>query len=240
MAALHGAMPYALMYHSVAEYEHDPYQVTVRPGRFRRQLRWLRRCGLRGVSMSELLAARAAGRGRDLVGLTFDDGYRDFTEEVIPELRRLGWTATVFVLAGRLGGANEWDTPGPVKPLLTADEVRAAADAGMEIGSHGLRHLSLPTLSADAVADETARSREILRDLTGQPVDGFCYPYGHLSGRDVELVEAAGYDYGCAIWKSKHTGRHALPRTFAGDRDHAARLLAKRLRHELKWRRPAR
>ncbi len=31
------------MYHSITAYETDPYQVTVHPDRFDRQLRWLRR-----------------------------------------------------------------------------------------------------------------------------------------------------------------------------------------------------
>jgi hypothetical protein len=42
-------MPLVLMYHSVAEYERDPFQVTVTPRRFERQLRWMRRHGLRGA-----------------------------------------------------------------------------------------------------------------------------------------------------------------------------------------------
>src|SRR5579863_4084727 len=54
----HGsAMPMVLMYHSVAPFEQDPYGITVSPARFDRQLRWLRRRGLRGVSMSTLLNA---------------------------------------------------------------------------------------------------------------------------------------------------------------------------------------
>src|SRR5690349_17403064 len=131
------------MYHSVEPYDVDPYQVTVRPRRFDRQMRWLRRRGMRGVSMAELLAARRAGRDAGLVGLTFDDGYTDFVTEVLPALSRYGFTATVFVVAGALGGHNSWDDGGPRKPLMTAPDVRRAAEAGMEIGSHSLTHLPL-------------------------------------------------------------------------------------------------
>ncbi len=137
-------MPMVLMYHSVQPYTEDPYLVTVGPPRFEQQMRWLRRRGLRGVSIAELLAARAAGAGKGLVGLTFDDGYADFAEYALPVLRRYGFTATVFVIAGRMGGDNVWDPAGPRKPLLDADQVRALAEAGVEIGSHGLMHVSLP------------------------------------------------------------------------------------------------
>ncbi len=225
-------MPMVLMYHSVQPYTEDPYLVTVGPPRFEQQMRWLRRRGLRGVSIAELLAARAAGAGKGLVGLTFDDGYADFAEYALPVLRRYGCTATVFVIAGRMGGDNVWDPAGPRKALLDADQVRALAEAGVEIGSHGLTHISLPTAHG-ALAAETGGSRSILRDVTGQPAGGFCYPYGHLDAEVVGAVRDAGYDYGCAIWPSEYACRHALPRTYIGDADTSPRLWVKAMRHRL-------
>ena len=93
-------MPLVLMYHSIEPYEADPYLVTVSPPRFAQQMRWLDRRGLRGVSIADLLAARAAGGGKGLVGLTFDDGYADFARHALPVLRQHGFGATVFVIAG--------------------------------------------------------------------------------------------------------------------------------------------
>ncbi len=233
-------MPLVAMYHSVEPYLRDPYRVTVSPARFQEQMTWLARRGRRGVSMRDLLTARAAGHGHWLVGLTFDDGYADFAEHALPVLRRSGFTATVFVIAGRLGGDNSWDPHGPRKPLLSADGVRRVADEGMEIGSHGLRHVRLPAAGTD-LAEEAEASRDILRRLTGQPVAGFCYPYGAVDAAAVGAVRAAGYDYGCAIWPSAYTGRHALPRSYVGDADGPSRLRAKGMRHWLTWAgRPAR
>ena len=57
-------MPLVLMYHSVEPYQADPYLVTVSPPRFAQQMRWLARRGLRGVSIRDLLAARAAAAGK--------------------------------------------------------------------------------------------------------------------------------------------------------------------------------
>ena len=222
--------PYVLMYHSVAAYSDDPYLVTVAPERFERQLRWLRDRGLRGVSMRELAAASAAGRARGLVGLTFDDGYADFAENALPALLRHGCTATVFVIAGRVGGTNEWDPEGPRKPLMTAEQVREVHRAGMEIGSHGVHHRRLSVLPEPDLRVEVLGSRELLAEITGGDVGGFCYPYGDVSGPVVAEVRRR-YDYGCAIWRCGLSGRHALPRTYVGDRDEPLRLLAKQLRH---------
>ncbi|MGH3889131.1 MAG: polysaccharide deacetylase family protein [Pseudonocardiaceae bacterium] len=232
-----GLLPTVLMYHSVAPHDLDPYLVTVRPARFEQQLRWLQRRGLRGTSMRELLAARRAAADRGLVGLTFDDGYADFAEHVLPALRRFGFTATVFVIADLLGAWNSWDEAGPRKALMTAEQIRHAAASGMEIGSHGRQHVSLTSARNGDLTAEVSGSRAILQEVSGQEVSGFCYPYGHVNAAAVSAVRTAGYRYGCAIWPSPLTGLHALPRTYIGDRDGSLRLLAKRYRHRLRYRR---
>jgi peptidoglycan/xylan/chitin deacetylase (PgdA/CDA1 family) len=196
-------------------------------------MRWLSRRGLRGTSVQELLNAHAEGRSRKLVGLTFDDGYQDFYTSALPILKFFGFTATVFALASRLGGTNAWDAGGPSKLLLTADQLCHAAAVGMEIGSHGSTHTRLPCTSAQQLDQELLGSRTILQEITNQEVVGFCYPYGSLTNRVVKAVRAAGYDYGCAVWHSDLTGRHALTRTYIHDGDHSWRLDAKRTRHML-------
>ncbi|WP_218136300.1 polysaccharide deacetylase family protein [Nonomuraea jiangxiensis] len=228
-------MPFVLMYHSVEKYDSDPFRVTVSPDRFAGQLRWLAGRGLTGVSMGELLRARATGNARGLVGLTFDDGYDDFLGEVVPALLRHRFTATVFVLSGLLGGHNTWDAGGPRKRLMDADGVRRAARQGMEIGSHSAGHRSLPGLGEAELREEVATSKAVLEDMLGDRVSGFCYPYGHVTGREVAAVRDAGYSYACAIWRSELSGGHALPRTYVGDRDGALRLRAKWLRHRVRW-----
>jgi peptidoglycan/xylan/chitin deacetylase (PgdA/CDA1 family) len=217
------------MYHSVADTSDDPYNVTVSPKRLEQQLRWLRRHSLTGVSMAQLLRARADGRDTGLVGLTFDDGYADFVHTAMPMLRRHAFTATVYVLPGRLGGENSWDVRGPRKPLLTADGIRRAAAAGMEIGSHGMFHTDLGGADDTLLAEEVGHSRELLGEITGSEISGFCYPYGTVDARAVEAVRAAGYAYGAGISPGPLTGQFALPRFHVGRRDTSLRL-------NLKWR----
>jgi peptidoglycan/xylan/chitin deacetylase (PgdA/CDA1 family) len=222
-------LPLVLMYHSVSPYDEDPYHVTITPQRFEQHMRWLRRRGLSGVSTGELLGAAAEGRARGLVGLTFDDGYQNFVTYALSVLQRYGFNATAFVLAERLGGHNVWCPLKPDQPLLTADQVRQMAQNGIEIGSHGLEHVSLPEADDTRLRAETVRSRAILQELLGQEIRGFCYPYGHVDGRVVEAVRAAGYDYACAVRPSSAIGRHAIPRTYVHDRDSSWRLDAKRI-----------
>ncbi|MEV7416913.1 polysaccharide deacetylase family protein [Streptomyces sp. NPDC089919] len=226
--------PWVLMYHSVAEFTdpaEDPYGITVTPQALEAQLLWLRAQGLRGVSVAELRAARAAGRGAGLVGLTFDDGYADFTAHALPLLRRYECTATVYVLPGRLGTDNVWDPLGPRKPLLTAAGIRQVAAAGMEVGSHGLLHQDLTAVPDDVLEQELAGSREAVRELTGTTPEGFCYPYGTVDRKVSEAARAAGYAYAVAIDPGRLTGPYAMPRTHVSQADGPLRLRVKRLRH---------
>ncbi|MFE6872302.1 polysaccharide deacetylase family protein [Kitasatospora sp. NPDC057692] len=226
--------PWILMYHSVAVEKEDPYQLTVSPERFAEQIAWLHRHGRRGVSVRELMRARAAGRADKLVGLTFDDGYADFARHAVPILQAYGFTATAYVVADLLGRANDWDAEGPRKTLLSVQEVTDLAAAGWEIGSHGLGHQALTGLPAEVLAAQTRESRRVLEEVVGGPVTGFCYPYGAVDLAATQAVRDAGYDYAVAIAHSPLTGRYALPRCYVGDRDGAWRLRAKRGRHRLR------
>lgn len=223
------AIPLVFMYHSIANDDEDPCQVSMTPQRFERQMRWMRARGLRGVSMAELLDAGVEGRARRMVGLTFDDGYQDFVTTAMPVLRRYGFNATAFVLAGRLGGENAWRRAGPRKALLTAAEVCEIARSGIEIASHGLEHVSLLDADDARLRDEAVRSRSILQELVGQPIRGFAYPYGDSDARVVAAAQSAGYDYACAVRPWNGIGRHAIPRTSVFEHDSSWRLDAKRM-----------
>jgi peptidoglycan/xylan/chitin deacetylase (PgdA/CDA1 family) len=198
------------MYHSVSDCPDDPFNITVTPARLERQLAWMAGRGLRGVSVRQLLAARARGAERGLVGLTFDDGYADFVTTALPMPRRHGFTATVFV-------------------LLDEEGIRCAADAGMEIASHGLTHVDLTRAPDHVLHTEVHDSRHRLAALTGDDVEGFCYPYGRLDERAAAAVRRAGYRYACSTAPGPSgSGDFALPRIHVGQVDTSVRLELKR------------
>lgn len=224
-----GQVPMILMYHGVADVAEDPNQLCVTPSRFAEQMAALQRLGLRGVGIGTLVDAMRAGRQRGLVGITFDDGYVNVLEAALPELTRRGFTASVFIISGRLGGSNEWDE-GPSWPLLSASQVIELAAAGIEIGSHSTTHVRLAGLAASELETEVSGSRASLGELMGAPVRGFAYPYGSMDAAARRAVYEAGYDYACAVeTPMAHLGIMALPRVYAGQRDGAARMTVKRI-----------
>ena len=168
-------IPLVLMYHAVADADHDPNALAVGPEQFAVQMAWLARRGLRGVGMRTLVAALRAGDTRNLVGITFDDGYLSVLENALPVLKRHQFTATVFVISDRLGATNEWDADTPW-PLLSAAQVGELAAAGLEIGSHSATHIRLAGADADQLATEVSGSRQRLREVTETEIRGVRLP----------------------------------------------------------------
>jgi peptidoglycan/xylan/chitin deacetylase (PgdA/CDA1 family) len=221
--------PMILMYHGVADVDEDPNQLCVSPGRFAEQMAWLARRGMRGVGIAALVEAMQAGRQRGLVGLTFDDGYTNVLETALPVLRRHGFGATAYIISSRLGGTNEWDE-GPTWQLMTGDQVRELAAAGIEIGSHAATHLRLAGASPAQLTAEIGDSRTSLGALLGTEIRGFAYPYGSMDAAARRAVRDAGYEYACAVEASRdEIGLMALPRIYVGQQDDAMRMAAKRL-----------
>jgi peptidoglycan/xylan/chitin deacetylase (PgdA/CDA1 family) len=131
--------------------------------------------------------------------LTFDDGLVSFAREAMPRLTRFGFAATLFVVAGRLGGHADWpgrQTMAPVERLLDRPALVEIASAGVEIGAHAVTHQRLSSLLPDVAAREVLDSRARLEDALGRPVRSFAYPYGDAPIGIARLVReqfAAGF-----------------------------------------------
>jgi peptidoglycan/xylan/chitin deacetylase (PgdA/CDA1 family) len=220
-------LPRVLMYHSISRSEADHDPLCTSPGRFEAQMLYLKRHNLRGVSMRELYLALNAGEATGLVGMTFDDGYEDFLDVAVPTLEKLGFTATVFVVAGMLGSENTWEHGGGPRPrlrLLGAEGVREVAERGMEIGSHTVTHPRLSGLDSETLVREVQESRQMLGGIVNAPVDGFSYPYGAVDGPAVVAAREAGYAYAVATKKQVEGGLYDWPRTYIGEKDSPLRL----------------
>lgn len=102
------------------------------------------------------------------------------------------------------------------RDLLDAAEILAMRDSGLvRFGSHSRRHTRLlPGLTALQLDDELRGSRSRLEQMTGRPVDIFCYPNGDYSPAALELARGA---YRAAVttlpgWNQSHSDLHLLRR----------------------------
>lgn len=83
--------------------------------------------------------------------------------------------------------------------LMTWDQVRALADAGMDVESHTARHRPLASLPVAEAAADLVESRATLERELGREVRAISYPIGQrIAARPplVEAVRAAGYRIG--------------------------------------------
>lgn len=187
-----------LMYHHIADVAADAEHrgLFVSPRRFAEQMAFLAGRGYSVVSLDDL-RDRLLGRKRlprRSVVITFDDGGADNFENALPVLRSHNFSATVFVVAGKLGKRREkrgW--PDPAARYLTGDEIRELARAGIHIGSHSLSHVRLASVGDDRCRDELVRSRQILEEIVAGEVGWLSYPFGSFSARVVAIAREAGY-----------------------------------------------
>ncbi len=178
-----------LAYHSISG---GPPPLCISPDRFGEHVSSLVDAGWSSLTLDGLLAGYARGGWPERsVMFTFDDGLASFAREALPHLVRAGFAATLFVVAGRIGGETDW--PGyprgtPREQLLDAAALAEVAAAGVEIGAHAMSHRRLSTLAADAAAREVLDGRRRLEDLLSRPVRSFAYPFGEVTPVMARLV----------------------------------------------------
>jgi peptidoglycan/xylan/chitin deacetylase (PgdA/CDA1 family) len=117
------------------------------------------------------------------VRITFDDGNMSDAQLALPGLRRRNLTAVFFVISGRLG------QPGS----LAAADVRDLVQAGMTIGSHGMRHRPWRATSAEELNEELTGAQEVIARASGQPVQQVACPFGSYDRRVLSAIRRRGF-----------------------------------------------
>jgi peptidoglycan/xylan/chitin deacetylase (PgdA/CDA1 family) len=142
----------------------------------------LRRRFGRTSTIAELSELSADGASDWIAAITFDDGFKDNRDIVLPLLERHGLKATFFVCTGFVDG--KCGIPGRhqsyrgLEPMSWHD-VRALAAAGMEIGAHTVTHPLLARLPPSEQEQEMTASKRRLEEEIGRPVVSFALPFGN-------------------------------------------------------------
>ncbi len=119
--------------------------------------------------------------------------------------------------------------------MMTRQQVRMLADAGMELGGHTANHPILAHCSYKAAEREIAGGRDELAEIIRQPIALFAYPNGQplrdYDADHVEIVRRLGFAAAvstCGGTADADSDRYQLPR-FTPWRRHAAQFLAQLL-----------
>jgi peptidoglycan/xylan/chitin deacetylase (PgdA/CDA1 family) len=181
-----------LFYHRVSD---DPDPLAVSVPSFRGQMELLAGEGYEVVDLARAVALLDAGRPTEnVIGLNFDDGFRDVAVNGLPILEGLGFRATVFLPTGVIDGTSTFAWYDEQPPLLTWDEIVELDRAGtFRFEAHTVTHPNLLLLSDEDARREIEGSKLDLEDRLERPVEAFCYPAGLFGERERSLVAEAGF-----------------------------------------------
>ena len=162
------------------------FSLSTPPAMFSAQMQYLADHGFHVISLHQAVVAVKNHTGlpsRPIV-LTFDDGYTDFFSAAIPILQSHGFTATSFVISGRMGWAG----------FMTPSQVVAADGMGFTIGAHTVDHVALAAQTPARATWEMKQSKLALEQLLGHPVVDFAYPYGSFNQYDMAQAKSLGFE----------------------------------------------
>lgn len=156
------------------------------PYLFIQQIETLKNAGYTFITVSELIDM-LDGKIKLLqkpVLITFDDGYRDFYEDVFPILKRYNIKATVYVVSEFLDKPNY---------MLTWQLKQIAKSGLIEIGAHTVHHYALKGLEPLLMQYEIEESKKQLENIIKSPIVSFAYPDGSFDDQVIRKVMGAGF-----------------------------------------------
>lgn len=189
-----------LCYHSVS----DLKEGGLCPGsnillkNFKEQMQLLIKSGFYTVSLAELerfLDGKINLPPKSFI-VTFDDGYKNIKNNVVPFLSCLGISCIIFIttdyigcrrpfpfeewtsVGGKSGRRNSNDVDEEFFPLTVSDIVELSNMGNVLIGSHSSDHRSFIKQKRFEIEEKLVKSRQILENITGRAVNHFAYPYG--------------------------------------------------------------
>jgi peptidoglycan/xylan/chitin deacetylase (PgdA/CDA1 family) len=200
-----------LMYHSISPVltGAETRGLNVTPNLFNSQMWLLNKLGYKGVGMEELQPYLVGKKKGKVVGITFDDGYRNNLTYALPILTRFNYSATCYIISQKIGGTNEWDRDKgiPENPLMNDDEIRRWIDKGMEIGAHTQHHIHLEDCDIKTAKQEIMQSKSDLEARFNCLINHFCYPYGSYNSDIISIVNNAGYSTATTTNKGRVEGK---------------------------------
>ena len=182
-----------LQYHHVSD--KTPAVTSVTPERFSRHLNYLDDNGYTVKPITRVINAIQNGETlpEKTVVITFDDAYRNIYTNAFPLLKEKGWPFTIFV------------SPGPVDKgygkFLTWNQLREMTRYGATLANHSLNHDHLverldgesEKLWLERVRKDLAQTESRIKEMAGQSVMLFAWPFGETTPELRQLIEDMGY-----------------------------------------------
>jgi peptidoglycan/xylan/chitin deacetylase (PgdA/CDA1 family) len=150
--------------------------LTTLPSQFQAEMAYAHSIGATSISLQHLADALLYGLAlppHSFV-ITFDDGRLSQWTTAAPILEKYGFTAVFFPCTALIGATN-----GP-QVYMSSAQIQSLDDTGFSVGDHTLKdNVSLWNASVSTLNTLTEQSKQLLENLTGQPIQFIAYsgPY---------------------------------------------------------------
>lgn len=174
-----------LCFHSISNegYNFDKFVLLIK---------FLKILGVRIISLNEMIESKPKGRN---VSLTFDDGYKDNFEVLLPYLVDQGIHATLFI--GPSLFIEEYTKEDRHNLGLKNIEIGNRSDidkwieADMSLGFHTVNHKDYSALSELEIDDDFKIGLSQFKELTGKAPEYFAFPFGFLPRNIPHYINSA-------------------------------------------------
>jgi len=169
------------LYHNIIERERNLYLYDVSFKAFKKQIEYLKQLSGKRVSVGKLLDK--SNSFLDVI-ISFDDGYRSWTGEVLELLLSANFKAYFFICIEHLENS-----------LIKKEDILRLKNSGMVIGAHSMTHRFLTLLKREEIYYELKQSKEVLENILGDKVNCFSIPRGIYNNDVVRIAQEVGYEY---------------------------------------------
>ncbi len=175
-----------LMYHGVGPAQEGwPKSLLMEPELFEAHLKYLKEQGYTIVSVEQLAHRLEKNESVDkYVALSFDDGYKNNHDIVLPLLKKYEAKGSFFVINNKLGHPDH----------MSEADIKEMIANGMELGSHTYSHGPLAKIDPKYLVWEFDTSRYWLKKkFDGYIVRTLAYPNGSYNARVIADARKYGF-----------------------------------------------
>jgi peptidoglycan/xylan/chitin deacetylase (PgdA/CDA1 family) len=177
-------------------------QMIVTKEEFEKQIAFLKEEGFTSLTLPELheFLINKQEIPKKSVVITFDDGYKDNVIEAYPILKKYGFQAASFLIAGMITAEDRPFTPEYVQYATTEELASACSVFSYYSHTFDFHHRKgsstkdkksfLITEEAGAIRKDVAKSIGVLK---GESL-AFAYPYGEYSPKSIRILKELGID----------------------------------------------
>lgn len=205
-----------LCYHNISDKGGNLYTINVEE--FEEQIKYMKDRGYSSISIRDLLNYYELGLSlpKKAVLITFDDGLEGVYKFAYPILKKYGFKAVFFVIAGRVDRVINFVKWDELKEMVT--------DGVFEVGSHTYdshktyningKFVSVISTMIDnenyedfknRVVDDLEKSKSEIEKIIGKEVVSFAYPYGEYSIDTINFLKDSGFKFAFTVIKGINT-----------------------------------